>query len=373
MQQTRRILRAVVGAGALAIIGATHLAAQLPILLEGVADGEFWSTTKASNLLTRNAGRPGGVGRLNLWGAVEPVSRFVIYAQGDFEGGGARTQSLDDSYHAEADQFGIRVNASRALVLDVGKLQPVIGTFASRRFSNRNPLIGTPDGYSLQYSYGAMVSGEWSHFDYRAAVVDLPASHVNYVPTATRRFRPAVGAGFTPMVGLRIGGSFTAGSYLNDDYTAVQLRDQPWSHYMQRVGAADLAFARGYLETHFEAARGTYEVPGRPTPIMGFSYYGEAKYTLAPRFFVAARAERNKYPFIRANATGWTSRLTDFVDGEVGAGYRLTPNTLLKTSVRSDRWWVAPGATGFRGLGGTAVAVQLSQTFDALGWFERER
>src|SRR5262249_12665518 len=160
----------------------------------------------------------------------------------------------------------------------------------------------------------------------------------------TRRFRPAVGAGFTPIVGLRIGGSFTTGSYLNDDYTPTQLSGQSWSYYEQRVGAADLAFARGYLETHFEASRGTYAVPGRATPIMGFSYYGEAKYTFTPRFFLAARAERNKYPFIRANATAWTSRLTDFVDGELGAGYRLTSKTLLKTSVRGDRWWVAPGA-----------------------------
>ena len=55
----------------------------------------------------------------------------------------------------------------------------------------------------------------------------------------------------------------------------------------------------------------------------------------------------------------------DFVDGELGAGYRVTATTLVKGSVRGDRWWVAPGATGFLGQGGRAVAIQVSQSIDA--------
>ena len=106
---------------------------------------------------------------------------------------------------------------------------------------------------------------------------------------------------------------------------------------------------------------------------MGYTYYGEAKYTLTPRFFVAARAERNNYPFVRAFGNSWTARLTDFVDGEAGVGYRLTATTLLKASVRADRWWVAPGATGFKGQGGPALAMQVSQSFDAMSWFTRAK
>jgi hypothetical protein len=68
-------------------------------------------------------------------------------------------------------------------------------------------------------------------------------------------------------------------------------------------------------------------------------------------------------------ATTWTARLTDFVDGEAGVGYRVSPSTLLKTSFRADRWWVAPNATGFKGQGGPAFAMQLSQAFDVMSWF----
>lgn len=348
MRLTNLIASTTIMAASIAL-AATRAHAQVPILLEGVADGEFWSTTANSNLLTRNAGRASGLARVQLWGAIEPLPGLVFYGQGAIEGGRAR--AAVDSWDVYGDQYGVRYILSRALVFDAGKIQPIVGAFAARRFSNRNPLIGAPDGYSLSYPLGVEVSGESHRFDYRAALISLPPAHESYVPLPAERLRPAVGVGFSPMTGLHIGGSFTAGSYLNTSFTAAQLRSTVWSDYTQRVFAVDAAFSRGYLETHFEAARGTYEVPGRAMAIMGYTYYGEAKYTLTPRFFLAARLERNNYPFIRAFGNSWTAKLTDFVDGEAGAGYRLTAMTLLKASVRADRWWVLPGASGFLGRG----------------------
>jgi hypothetical protein len=356
------------------LCGASRATAQqVPVLIEGLADGELWSTTGTSNLLTRNAGRPAGLARLQLWSAVEPVRRFVIYGQATMETGAASTELLGRSYRASVEQFGLRFTPSPAFVFDGGRLTSVVGTFAARRFSNRNPLIGTPDGYAVNYPYGAMVSGVIKQFDYRAAMVSLPMNHPNYVPTPTAKLRPAGGFGYTPIVGLRIGASFTVGPYLNDSIPATMLGGASWDHYKQRVVALDARFSRGYLETHFEAARGSYDVPSRATPLFGFNYYGEAKYTLSPRFFVAGRAERNKYPFIRAGATAWIARLPDFVNGEAGVGYRFSPSTLVKASVRGDRWWVAQGAAGFRGQGGAAVALQVSQAFDAMSWFAGDR
>jgi hypothetical protein len=371
------LARSVVSLGAAALVTfavPTRAIAQLPIpvLIEGLTDWEFWSTTGNSNLLTRNAGRWEGVARGQLWGAVEPLPGLVFYGQGGVYGAGVNSATRSFTYASE--QYGVRYIASRALVIDAGKLQPIFGTFASRRFSNRNPLIGSPDGYSLEYPLGVEISGERRFIDYRAALVTLPSTHAGYVPAATPRLRPVIGAGVTPMVGLRIGGSFTTGSYLNDSYTAAQLSNRTWSDYHQRVVAVDLAFSRGYLETHAEAARGSYDVPGHDHAVMGYTYYGEAKYTLTPRFFVAGRAERNNYPFIRALTTGaWIGRLTDFVDGELGVGYRFDQTTLIKTSLRADRWWVAYGATGFRGQGGPAFAMQVSKSFDAMSWFTRQK
>jgi len=297
---------------------------------------------------------------------------LVFYAQELAEAGPARDEAARLEIYS--NQFGVRYAASRALVFDAGRLTPIIGTFASRRFSTRNPLIGLPDGYSLDYPLGVEMFGETRHFDYRAAIVSLPADHAGYVPAPTPRLRPAVGGGVTPFVGLRIGGSFTVGPYLNRDLTATQTGGRPWTDFQQRVVALDATFSRGYLETHAEFARGNYDVPGRDHGITGYTYYGEAKYTLSPRFFVAARGERNRYPYISSTATpSWIAALTDFVDGEVGAGYRLAASTLLKASVRGDRWSVRAGAPGFRGQGGHAIAMQLSQAFDVMDWLRPSR
>lgn len=353
------------------LLGASAVRAQGGgLLLQGIVDGEGWSTSTTSNLLTRNDGRPAGLGRLDLWGAYEPFSGLVLYAEGAGEGGPARSDRGTTIY---ANQLGIRYATTPVFVIDVGKMTPVIGTFAPRHFSTRNPLIGVPDGYTLQYPIGVKVSGNAGIFDYRAAMVSLPTTHVGYQPDASPILRPAIGGGITPLVGLRLGGSFTVGPYLNKDDAPSLPVGAKWSDFHQRVAALDASYSIGYLETHAEAARGTYDVPLRG-PITGFTYYGEAKYTFTPRFFLAMRAERNKYPFIRASTVvggTYADRLTDFIDGEFGAGYRVSRNTLVKASVREDRWWVKPN-TGFRGDGGHAIAIQVSQAFDVMDMLDRK-
>ncbi len=368
-----RIGRSKLGASAIAACAfvalfAARAPAQRGLLLQGIFDAEGWASSATSNLLTRNRGNVAGLGRLQAWGAIEPLPSLVLYAQGEVEfGSGSATSNAKP----QSEQFGIRYGRNERFVLDAGRITPVIWTFAGRHFSTRNPLIGSPDGYSIEYPYGIKLSGEATHADYRVALVSLPTTHVNYQPSPTARLRPAVGFGVTPIVGLRIGASFTAGPYLNSGLDSVLPTTTPWADYDQRLAAVDFTFSRGYLETHAEGARGSYDVPGRASPITGFTYYGEAKYTLSPRFYVAARVERNKYPFIRRTTTAWIARLTDFVDGEAGVGVRLTSTTLLKGSYLADRWWVGPGAPGFRGQGGHAFAIQLSQAFDVMGMLER--
>jgi hypothetical protein len=367
--ETGGALRHLLCALLLVFFTARDARAQGGFLLQGIADGEAWSTSNSSNLLTRNAGRPAGLGRLELWGAFEPVHGLVFYAEGNGEGGPARSERGTTIY---ANQLGVRYATTPVFVVDVGKMTPVIGTFAPRHFSTRNPLIGMPDGYTLQYPVGAKVSGRVGIFDYRAAMVSLPTTHIGYEPEPTPRLRPALGGGITPIIGLRLGGSFTVGPYLNKDDAPSIPAGTTWSDYHQRVAALDASYARGYLESHIEAARGTYDVPLRGS-ITGFTYYGEVKYTFTPRSFLAVRAERNDYPFIRASTTAggtYVGRLTDFVDGEFGGGYRVSPNTLIKASVRGDRWWVRPGG-GFKGQGGYAFALQISQAFDLMDLIDR--
>lgn len=344
--------------------------AQGGLLVQGIADVEFWSTDSGSSLLTRNFGHPATLGRLQLWGAAEPWRGVVFFAQGEAEGGSA--QNNQGRIDASFEQLGMRYAPSAAFVLDLGKMPDLVGTFAARRFSTRNPLIGEPDGYPIEYPLGVEISGNVARFDYRAAAVSLPVFHPNYVPDPTAVLRPAVGAGFTPFTGLRIGGSATWGPYLNASLPASLLDGHPWQHYEQRIGALDLAYSHDYLEVHAEWAHGAYDVPGFADAVSGETWYVEGKYALGARVFVAARAERNDYPFIRpASATTWTGRPTDFDDGELGIGYRISASLLTKLSYRADQWHLTPAETAFLGPGGHALAVQLSQSFDLLALFDR--
>src|SRR4051812_34556058 len=172
--------------------------AQGAILVQGIAEAEAWKTDSGSILLTRNGGQPSFLGRMHLWGAAGVGRHVVAYAAGTMETGNARTKSGTEWY---AELAGVRYTQSNAFVIDAGKIQPVIGTFAARRYSTRNPLIGMPDGYPLQYPLGVQASGARGPFDYRAAVVSLPTYHQGYTPAPTPTARPALGAGFTPTVG----------------------------------------------------------------------------------------------------------------------------------------------------------------------------
>jgi hypothetical protein len=356
-------------ASAIVAIGTHSLRAQSPVLLQGIIDAEGWATDTNSNLLSRNAGKPAALGRLVLWGALEPVRGLVLYANGQSELGAASNSRNDVSL----EQAGLRYTRSRRLVFDAGKFPHIIGTFAARHFSTRNPLIGSPDAYPVQYPDGVQLSGATRIVDYRVALVDLPVAHAGYTPEPDRAWRPALAVGITPYVGVRLGVSGTVGPYLNRDLTGTQLARRDWHSYKQRIAAADLAVSVGYFELNAEAANASFDVPNRAEALSGLAYYVEGKYTPAARLYFAARLERNDYPFIMAFPTFWVARKTDFHNEEVGLGFRFAVTTLLKASYRRDHWHVNGANQNFVKPGGHAFGVQISQAFDVVDWIERAR
>ena len=368
----RRGLRAGFAAAARSRAGAAIFATALWLvptavhaqgaLLHGLFDVEFWATDSASRLLARNAGKAGALGRLQMWTAVEPWRGLVFFAQAEVEGGPVRADEEQLEFYL--DQWGVRAARSRALVVEAGKMVHPVGAFGSRRFSNRNPLIGIPDAYPVQYPLGLAVSGATRHFDYRLAAVSLPVGNERYLPLASAQLRPAVGFGVTPTAGVRVGGSATWGPYLNDSLGPALLAGRTWSVYRQRVVAMDAQLSRGYLETHLELARSSYDVPGGSEAVTAMAYYVEAKYTLSPRVYVAARFERNDYPFMQTvGDTAWRIRSTNLYDGEAGIGYRLSASRVLKLTYRADEWRVPPASRAFL-PDGHAFAMQVSQAID---------
>jgi hypothetical protein len=314
-------------------------------------------------LLARGSGHPALLARADFWAAIEPVRNVVLFAEAWGETGPARGEPGGEW---ALRQYGVRFSPADAFTVEAGTIRQVVGTFSSRQLSSRNPLIGTPDGYATSYPRGVRVDGSMGIIDYRAGMVSLPLYREGYTPEPSDAMRPAIGAGITPITGVRFGMSATTGPYLNDDFTASQLRTQPWQHYKQGVIAADMQLSRGYFEGHAELAHSTYDVPGRPTQIKGLLFYLEPKYTFTPRFYMAARYERNDYPFIGTISTVSPIFIANRVvlqDAELGGGFRAMASTLLKLSVRADHW--APNANpNAPHDNGYALAFQWSQTFD---------
>ncbi len=345
------------------LVVATSAHAQGGVLLQGVLDVEGWKTDTMSTMLARNGGDPAALYRLRLWSAVEPMRGFFIFANGLAEGGNAKRFDAPGTT-VMLEQGGLRLARHRALVIDVGRMLNPVGGFGARLLSTRNPLIGIPDAYLPVYPIGAKVSGERGKVDYRAAVVSLPPTHRDYVPDPDPAPRPVLGFGVTPIVGFRVGFSATDGPYLNKDLSASQLNDKAWDSYRQRVIGTDVQYGFAHVDLRSEFAISEFEVP-RTGRIDGPSGYLEARATLTPRVFVAARGEFNRYPFILpVSPTFWVSRRTELRAFEAGVGFRFDANTLMKASFSADHWIVTPENAAFVKPGGKALAVQVSRAFD---------
>jgi hypothetical protein len=368
MPPERLIRRATTAAGLVMLAGSAQLPAQRWLFVEGLIDVEGWATDSGSRLLARNNGTPAPLGRGTLWAAVAPHPRLQVLAEGLLEAANGIAANGDDIRGA-VHLAELRYLPSRALVVEAGRILHPVGAFGPRRHSIRNPLIGGPDQYPVNYPWGVQVSGVVGLADYRVAGVSLPLFHEGYTPEPDHTPHLAGGFGVTPFTGLRIGASFGVGPYLSDSTTVFLSPGTDWKSFGQRIVAADLRFARGYLELRAEAGLVWYDVPTVPEGLNGDAEYVELKYTWTPRFFTATRLERNRYPFIRpVSAAFWIAAETLLYNGEIGFGYRLTRTTLVKASYRRDYWNVDP-ADRAEFPDGYAVAIQLSQRFDPVGWF----
>lgn len=345
---------------ALAMLWPAPARAQEWLILQGIADAEFWASDSGSRLLTRNDGAPGVLGRVRLFAGIAPVPAVQLVALGEAGGGTAYA----GREHFDLEGLMLRIALSRAAVLEAGKLPSPVGGFAPRRLSPTNPLIGEPDAYPTSYPLAVQLSGVAGPFDYRAAVISQPPTHPGYVPSPGNRPRIAVGGGITPFFGTRLGASFTRGTYLSDSVAPTLPAGASWTDYRHQVVVVDARASRGYAEMHGEWAYAWYDVPTVTGRMSGPAYYIELKYTWTPRFFTAVRFQRNDYPFLRPlGPARWLTIPANFYAGEIGVGFRAGRGVLAKVTYQKDRWTGQPS--------GHAIAAQLSWLFDVASWLPR--
>ena len=329
---------------------------------------EAWKTDAGSRLLARNDGDPVAYGQLYGWMALQLNPAVRLLAIGELYG----VSGHDSELETELELLSLRWWRSRALRFEGGKILLPLGEFGARRFANVNPLIGAPDTYVSEYPWGAAISGAFGPVDYSAALVSLPAVNVRYSPSPGGRLRPVLGLGVSAGPGLRIGVAVTHGSYLNAQLADTLPPGTAWQDFAQTVATLDVRYSVDRFDTRFEAAWSRYEVPTVADAVTGLGWYAESRASISPRLFIAARFEHNRYPFVLpVSPQFWVGTATTQMNGEVGVGYRVSRDALLKTSLRKDHWPVHD-ISGTAFPDGYALAVQLSMHADLVQLLTRK-
>lgn len=268
------------------------------------------------------------------------------------------------------------------LDLQLGRVPPVTGTFARRYAGEGNPLIGTPLPYQyattlheerLPYGPGDLLQrrgfgGARSYADSYGAYtgVGLPLAEGDDWDTGLQA-RVAQGSlelalGVTrgsasdpvvrennrgrqwsgrlqwrPLFGLVLGASFSRGAYLAD---LAGERYQPplvAAGARQDLWAADAEYSAGHTQLRAEAMLSRWDAPTvRPEkPLRGSGFLLEARQTLRPGFYAAARLEGVFFDELRSR------QLTDTWDArvlrvEAGLGYNLRRDLRLKASYQHN-------------------------------------
>lgn len=286
---------------------------------------------------------------LDLFGAVRIVGgldvrvRPVVFRR-----------AFDGSWQAHFYELAVRYERPGAVGLrvDVGQFTSPVGLSILENRPDRNPVVsphstlylpipryenGTPTTFLLAASYplGAKVAVSGARWDARAAVTD--SSPIRGRPffgddKPPRMANVMAGAGFTPRIGLRVGGAVAYGPYAAQEEVSDQRRgDRAASLYQ-----VEAEWSFGYTRIAGEWLRTERELALVEARVNGG--WIEGTQTLSPRVFAAARYDEQW--------TRWTSlpdlanRAESYRRAEATVGFRVSPDITLRGSYMTRKGYV---------------------------------
>ena len=267
-------------------------------------------------------------------------------------------------------------------------MPPTFGAFARRTYANDNPLVGYPlayqylttlrpdalpasadellakrgGGWLVRYSLGdpnfaagfPLVSafrwdtGVQAHakIGMVSATAAVTAGTVsNPLFSDDNQGRQMAGrVDLRPVAGLILGSSFARGPFVGDAASRSAVGDGHGSEFTQTAWGGDAEYSRDHYLVRLEAVVSQWRMPAAVppagqaalrTPLTAVSTSLEGRYRLRPGWYVAARFDRLGFSEL-AGATAtlpWDAPVTRF---EVGAGYSIQRNVVLKGSYQHD-------------------------------------
>jgi hypothetical protein len=289
-----------------------------------------------------------------------------------------------DTLRAYAFYLRIRPWTDRAVDVQVGRIPPTFGAFARRVYATDNPLIGYPLAYqyltslrpdavpwsadellrmrargwlssfsignqepesgvaiatAFRWDTGIQVHAAWEKLDGTVAVTTGTLSNPritddNSAPQVAARVAAR------PIPGLVLGVSASRGPFVSTTAARGAVGDGHDRDFTQTAWGGDVEYSRGYYLLRAETIWSQWKLPplGAPvidTPLEALSTYVEGRYKLRPGLYIAARLDHLGFSDIvgSAGTQSWEAPVTRV---EVGGGYSLLRNLLLKISVQRN-------------------------------------
>jgi hypothetical protein len=322
--------------------------------------------------------------RIDVSAAVKAGPHFTLLGE-------LRTENLD-SVRPYALYLRIRPWMARDFDIQVGRIPPTFGAFARRTYASDNPLVGYPIAYQyltslrpdalpanadellrkrglgwlVRYSIGEAAADHGvplvSAFRWDTGV----QVHASFLPGGVVRATASVTAGtvsnplFTddntgrqiagrlevrPAAGLIIGTSLARGPFVGESAARAAVGDGHDREFIQTAWGGDVEYSHGYYLVRFESIVSGWRLPivRQPElelPLRAVSASVEGRYKIVPGLYVAARADHLAFSEIAGNVGGapvvepWDAPVTRI---EVGGGYAIQRNLLLKLSYQHDK------------------------------------
>ena len=322
--------------------------------------------------------------RVRVDAALRLGPRAALLAEGRMDNG--EGPSLSAAY------LRVRPFAGRAIDIQAGRIPPVFGAFGRRAYGADNPLIGQPFIYqyltslrsdSLPASADDLVamkgmgwaswyplgSDAWDHglplvtadrWD-TGVQVRWAAERVTVAAAVTQgtQCNPRVrddNSGkqllgrleVRPVLGLVLGASAAQGDFIADSAVEDLPPAARASSRAQQAFGMDAEFSRGHWLLRTEGILSRWfvppvEEPFVPSPLQAWGAFVEVRRKIRPGLYAAARFDHVGFSSLTASpaegsqtplVTTWEAPVTRV---EVGAGFNLRRNVLLKASLQRNR------------------------------------